>query len=139
MRDVPAAERHKRHSTLHLCRPHPLRPERRVVHDRREEVNGLDQSEVVGEPVDGGVIRPGDPHEEIRVLGGFRTGQTAQNLRQLVWAELARSAGAVRERCEPFHATSSRQIVDCASLRRHRCRSCRLPWVMADTEWPTAV
>lgn len=75
-------------------------PRTGIVDDRREEVDGLYEGEIVGNPIDGGVIRPVDPNEEIRVLCDVGSGQTAQNLRQLVRSELACSAGAVAVRRE---------------------------------------
>ncbi len=66
-----------------------------IVDDGCEEVDRLDERQVIRDPVDPGVIRPVDPDEQIRVPCDLRSVQTAQNLRQLVRSEFARSAGAV--------------------------------------------
>ncbi len=40
----------------------------RVVHDRREEIEREDQGALVVEPVDGGVVRRREPHEQVLSL-----------------------------------------------------------------------
>ena len=71
----------------------------RVVHDRREEVEGDDQRAPVGNMIHGGVVPLAGVNQNPRVVGG---NHVTQHLRQLGLAELARSAGAVRQGAEPY-------------------------------------
>ena len=77
-------------------------PERkRVVDYGREEVYGLDESEVVVEAVDCGVVRGADPDEQVRIVDW---GQMAQDLRQVVRTELGGSASAIGQLGKPYLA-----------------------------------
>ena len=76
-----------------------------VVHDGGEEVHGRDQGPVGRQQKNRGVI-PGSGVDEDP--GVHDAGQMAQDLRQVGWAELAGSTGAVRECGE----TDTRLLVD---------------------------
>ena len=75
-----------------------------VVHDRREEVGRVDERQLVGEPVDAGVVGRLRAHEDVRVDRGRQPGQQRLELGR---ADLAPAAGAVREgasRPRPYDA-----------------------------------
>ena len=67
----------------------------RVVHDGREEVHRQHEREPVGQSIDRGVVAGLRSHQHVGV-GDLR--QHPQHLGQILWPELAGSAGAVRER-----------------------------------------
>jgi hypothetical protein len=62
----------------------------RVIDHRREKVDGLNQGQIVGEPIDPGVVVGLGADEDVGVVA---SGQVAQNLRQPLGGQLARSAG----------------------------------------------
>jgi hypothetical protein len=66
----------------------------RVVDDRREEVDGLDDRLLVGEREDGRVVARLVADEDARIVGAW---EVAQDLREIRRADLARSTGAVAE------------------------------------------
>ena len=70
----------------------------RVIHDGREEIDGLDERDIVGEAVDGGIVTRRDSDQQIGVANGR---QIAQDLRELGGAEFGRSTGAVGQAGEP--------------------------------------
>ena len=83
----------------------------RVVDDRREEVDRLDQRQVVGEPVDAGVVGGVGPDEHVRVVLGR---ERVHDRQQVGRAELAAAAGAVGQRGERdggHRAAESRECV----------------------------
>jgi hypothetical protein len=63
----------------------------RVVNDGREEVNGLDEREGLGETVNPRVVGGLDADNQIRVARNF---QSAQNLGEFARREFSRSTGA---------------------------------------------
>ena len=73
----------------------------RVVDDRREEVGGDDDGEVVTEPVDRGVVGGVEPDEQVRVGARVHAPHQPEHGAQVGGRELAGAAGAVRERREP--------------------------------------
>ena len=68
-----------------------------VVDHRGDEVGGEHQGALVREAPDGGVVAGQGPDQEVRITGRC---YTTHDVRQLARGELARSAGAVRERRE---------------------------------------
>ena len=71
--------------------------EPRIVDDGREEVDRLDDGVASGDPVDRGVVRFGVADEQVRI--GPRR-QLRQDLGKVELRDLARAAGARRERRE---------------------------------------
>ena len=75
----------------------------RVVDDRREEVGGDDDREVVAQPVDGGVVGGVEADEQIRVDRRVtRPADEPEHGAQVGGRQLARAPRAVRERGEPY-------------------------------------
>ena len=68
-----------------------------VVHDGREEVDRLDDGLAAGDPVHRGVVRLGVADEQVRV---GRRGKLREDGREVELRDLARAAGARRERRE---------------------------------------
>ena len=64
----------------------------RIVYDRREKIDGLDQCEVLGNLIDPGIVRPlqSDNH-----VGVGRDVKPAKRSGQVPWRQLGRSAGAL--------------------------------------------
>ena len=74
-----------------------LPEEVRIVDDRREEVDGLDEREIVGQHKDPRIVEGLAPDDEARI--GLE-GQTAQRARQVTRTQLGGSTSAARERGE---------------------------------------
>src|SRR5437870_5573101 len=72
-------------------------PDVRVVHDRREEVDGEQQGEILGNAVDRRVVGRVQAEEEVGILAPVVLSKAAQDLRQVARTQLAGSAGAVGE------------------------------------------
>ena len=87
----------QRVDTAQRVRSRDRTPGFRVVDDRGEKVHRRHERPILGELEDRGIIAGGGVHEDARVLDAW---QMAQDLRQVGGAELAGSAGAVRERRE---------------------------------------
>ena len=77
-------------------RDHPV--EIRVVHDGREEVHRLDDRLLVVQSIDGGVVAPLQPDQEVRVPV---RADVRKNLVEVRRTQLGRSAGAGRILGEP--------------------------------------
>ena len=75
----------------------------RVVDDRREEVGGDDDREVVAQAVDGGVVGGVEADEQVGIARrvGAEAAHEAEHRAQVGRGELARAARAVREAGEP--------------------------------------
>src|SRR3989441_7483798 len=71
----------------------------RVVHDRREEVERLDDRDVARDQVDGRVVGHIEANKQLRGISLFA--HRTQHLRQRAWAQLGPSAGAGGERRQP--------------------------------------
>ena len=61
----------------------------RVVHDRREEVDRVDDGEIRPQPEHSGIVGGFGADEHVRV---FELREAVQNLLQVGWAELGRAA-----------------------------------------------
>ena len=72
-----------------------------VVDDRREEVGGEDEREVVADPVHRGVVGGVEPDDQVRVVGWLETAHEPEDRAQVVGGELAGAARAVGEAGEP--------------------------------------
>ncbi len=99
----------------------------RVVDHGREEVHRLHESDLVVQAVDGGVVERVGAHEKRRVVYG---GSMGDDLPQVLGAEFARSAGAVRQRGQPrdlFHRSSPPSVPSRRCRRTpHGCRRTRV-------------
>ena len=91
-------------------------PRPRVVHDRWKEVDGLDERELVADPVDRRIVGGTEPDEE--VARGLRrqrgTAQHAQHLLEISRSHLRRSAGAGRVRGQPHLLARARVVTHTA-------------------------
>ena len=76
-----------------------------VIDDRREEVDGLNQSKVICDPINGGVVGRVETEEDVWIVAPRVLFESTQDLRELRRPELASSAGAVRVLRQPgcFH------------------------------------
>jgi hypothetical protein len=88
----------------------------RVVDDRREEVDGLNERNLVGQPVDAGVVVRLGADKQVGII---ELGNVAQDLSDLPGGQLARSAGA-------------RSVVDEAFLAAEEQHS---GWCLAASGW----
>jgi hypothetical protein len=61
-----------------------------VVHNGRKKINGLDQRQIIGNPIDSGIIRPLQPDDDIGI--GWDE-KSAQRFVQVPWRQFGRSAG----------------------------------------------
>ena len=86
----------------------------RVVDDRREEIDGLDDRELVGNAIDRRVIGRLQSDEQLSGVG--LRGEGAQDLRQWAGAQLRASAGAGRQAGEPDLLTSEHAMRIAAGL-----------------------
>ena len=72
-----------------------------VVDDRREEVGGDDEREVVAHAVDGGVVGGVEPDEQVGVVGRVEPADEAEHRAEIAGRQLARAPRPVREAREP--------------------------------------
>jgi hypothetical protein len=63
-----------------------------AIDDRREEIDRLDERDFIRQAIDARVVGRGRADEDVWIVDG---GKEAQDLRQKLGTELARSAGAV--------------------------------------------
>ncbi len=73
-----------------------------IVNHGREKIDGKDEGLLVADPVDGGIVRRRESHQEVgkpRFVKGLAQG--AQNLRQVVRRPFRRSAGSRGQSSEP--------------------------------------
>jgi hypothetical protein len=72
-------------------RKHPTPVQKRVVHDRCEEIDRLYEGAIWTDAINRGVIRGRSAHQQIRV---FKLWELMQDLHQRLLAELGGSTGA---------------------------------------------
>jgi hypothetical protein len=87
----------------------------RVVDDRREEIDGLDERGPTLPGVDAGVVGVAEIDQDARI--GFER-DVAQDLGELAWGELARSAGAADHLGQPLRSGCAHGILEVSRPRR---------------------
>ena len=93
----------------------------RIVDDRREEVGGDDDGEVVAEAIDRGVVGGVETHEEVGIRGRVtEPADEAEHGAQVGGRQLAGAPRAVRERGEPYPIPERRHVGTIIAPRRRR-------------------
>ena len=65
-----------------------------IVDERRKEIDGQDNGLRVTNPIDGGIVGRGEPHEEVWVMAVLEFREMAEYLREHIGAGFGSAAGA---------------------------------------------